>query len=118
MSEHDTYVVRQTKTGWVLLLNGQPLGSFAQRPEAERVTFRTAELSRLKSKVVEILAQDEHGNVRLIARTELGLIPGTNLRCWSNQPQEIQILPQHQRAIKQLEHSGAADDAIFAKCLL
>jgi hypothetical protein len=72
MSDHDTYVIRASADGWSLLLNGQNIGSFARRDEAEEAARVGAEISHRNHRPVQVFIQDEVGSVQLLARTRTG----------------------------------------------
>jgi hypothetical protein len=74
MSEHDTYVIRATQKGWVLLLNGQTIGTFESRPEAEQAALTGMDISRQCHKAAELFCQEKDGEPNLISKTRTGLI--------------------------------------------
>jgi hypothetical protein len=73
MSDHDTYVIRVSPEGWSLLLNGQDIGAFAQREEAQQAALIGAEVSRQNHRPVQVFVQEAGGDVQLITRTQTGL---------------------------------------------
>jgi hypothetical protein len=79
MSAHDTYVIRATQAGCVLLLNGQPVGSFLDRGEAERAALAAIEISRQHNRTAAVFTQDGDG-VNIIAKTGAGLTAEVILR--------------------------------------
>jgi hypothetical protein len=59
--ERDTYVIAQSKVGWILRLNGHVLASGMDREAAERAAAVAARLSEGKGRTVTIIAEHHGG---------------------------------------------------------
>ena len=83
MSDHDTYVMRAVRGGWVLLLNGEAVGTFGSRAETEQAAFAGLEVSRGSNKAAELLCQEAEGGIALISKVSAGF---TREVAWSTCP--------------------------------
>ena len=72
MSEHDTYTLRATTSGWDLRLNGDRLSLFETFVEAERTALSAAEASRRQSKGVSAYVQTASGKIDLLPKPRPG----------------------------------------------
>jgi hypothetical protein len=78
MSEHDTYTLRATTSGWDLRLNGAGLSLCETFFEAERIALSAAEASRRQSKGVSAYVLTARGNIDLLPK--VGPAPDIALR--------------------------------------
>ena len=86
MSEHDTYTLRATTSGWDLRLNGERLSLCETFFEAERIALSAVEASRRQSKDVSVYVLTASGPIDLLPKSRPGPTEGVALR---NQVQSL-----------------------------
>ncbi len=79
MSEHDTYTLRATTSGWDLRLNGDRLSLCETFFEAERTALSAAEASRRQSKDVSVYVLTASGPIDLLPKSGPGPTEGVTL---------------------------------------
>jgi hypothetical protein len=76
MIDHDTFVMRAVRRGWVLLLNGETVGTFDSQAETERAAFAGLEVARQSNKTAQVFRQETDGQITLVSRVGAGLTRG------------------------------------------